>query len=143
MAIHLWLDQDQINEQDYGIMLYVFIAEPSAILAHCEPHSMAAGLVIGAGIFGIEGLDWIAAFYADWHFIDGSMLPVSSRNSRYVREHSFVVHNVASEEQSFKMEGRVWWFWWLVHGDVQIVSRCSMFLSSYNNKVPKANKICY
>ena len=50
-------------------MLYVFVAESTAILADCEAHSMAAGAIIGAGILGIEGLDGIATFYADGHFM--------------------------------------------------------------------------
>lgn len=50
-------------------MLYIFIAEPSAVLAYCEPHSMAAGFVICAGVVGVEGLDGIATFYADGHRI--------------------------------------------------------------------------
>jgi hypothetical protein len=52
-------------------MLYVFVAEASAVLADCEPHSMAAGPIIGAGVFGVKGLDRIATFYADWHRING------------------------------------------------------------------------
>ena len=50
-------------------MLYVFIAEASAVLADCEADSMAAGSVICTGVFGVEGLDGIATFYADWHRI--------------------------------------------------------------------------
>jgi hypothetical protein len=48
-------------------MLYVFVAEASAVLADCKAHAMAARLVIGAGVFCVEGLDWISTFYTDWH----------------------------------------------------------------------------
>jgi hypothetical protein len=48
-------------------MLDVFVAEPPAVLADGKPDTMAAGLVIGARILGIKGLDWIATFYTDWH----------------------------------------------------------------------------
>jgi hypothetical protein len=50
-------------------MLYVFIAEASAVLADCEADPMAAGSVIGARVFGVKGLDGITTFYADWHHI--------------------------------------------------------------------------
>jgi hypothetical protein len=50
-------------------MFYVFIAESSAVLADSEAYSMAARFIIGTGVFGIESLDWISAFYADWHCI--------------------------------------------------------------------------
>jgi hypothetical protein len=64
---HLWLNQHQIDEQDHKIMLDIFVAELPAIFADGQAHPMAAGLVIGARVFGIEGLDWIATFYADGH----------------------------------------------------------------------------
>jgi hypothetical protein len=48
-------------------MFHVFIAEATAVLAYCEPHSVASGAIIGARVFGIEGLDGVATFYADWH----------------------------------------------------------------------------
>jgi hypothetical protein len=38
---------------------------------------MARGFVIGARVFGIEGLDGVAAFDADWHCKD---LSVSSEH---------------------------------------------------------------
>ncbi len=56
------------------IVLYVFVAEPAAVLAHSESHSMAAGLVICARVVGVEGLDGISTFYADWHRIWGSII---------------------------------------------------------------------
>jgi len=58
-------------------MLYVFIAKASAVLADCEPHSMAAGSIVCAGVFGVKGLDGISTFYADWHRIYdlGSSVP--------------------------------------------------------------------
>ena len=48
-------------------MFYIFIAESSAVLADSKTNTMTAGLVIGAGVFGIQKLDRIAAFYANWH----------------------------------------------------------------------------
>jgi hypothetical protein len=66
---YLRLDQHQINKQYNVVMLYVFIAEASAVLADGEADSMAAGSVICTGVFGVEGLDGIATFYADWHRI--------------------------------------------------------------------------
>lgn len=48
-------------------MLDVFVAEAPAVLAYGEAHAVAAGLVVRAGVFGIEGLDREAAFDADGH----------------------------------------------------------------------------
>ena len=48
-------------------MLDVFIAESTAVLAYCEADSVAAGLIIGARVFGVESLDWVTTFYADGH----------------------------------------------------------------------------
>ena len=79
-------------------MLDVFIAETSAVLAHGQSHSMASGFVVGAGVFGVEGLDGIAALYADWHFIDASRLPaVFGEEKLCVGQHGFVVRFVAPE----------------------------------------------
>ena len=50
-------------------MFYIFIAESSAVLADSEAYSMAARFIIGTGVFGVESLDWISTFYADWHCI--------------------------------------------------------------------------
>jgi hypothetical protein len=50
-------------------MLYVFIAEASAVFADRKPHSMAAGSIICAGVLGVQSLDGIATFYTDWHRI--------------------------------------------------------------------------
>jgi hypothetical protein len=50
-------------------MFYIFIAEPTAVLADCEADAVPSGFVIGAVVFGIEGFDWIATFYADGHFM--------------------------------------------------------------------------
>ena len=65
------LDQYQVNEEYHIVVLYVFIAEASAVLADRETYAMAAGAVICAGVFGVEGLDGKATFYADWHRIYG------------------------------------------------------------------------
>jgi hypothetical protein len=48
-------------------MLDIFVAESSAVLANCEAYTMATGLVICTRVFRVEGLDWITAFYTDWH----------------------------------------------------------------------------
>jgi hypothetical protein len=48
-------------------MLDIFVTEASAVLANRKAYAMAAGLVIGAGVFCVKGLDWISAFYTDWH----------------------------------------------------------------------------
>jgi hypothetical protein len=50
-------------------MFYVFIAESTAVLADSEAYSMTARFIVCAGIFGVESLDWISTFYADWHCI--------------------------------------------------------------------------
>jgi hypothetical protein len=50
-------------------MFYVFIAESATVLADSEAYSMAAGFIVCAGVFGVESLDWIPTFYADWHRI--------------------------------------------------------------------------
>lgn len=57
-------------------MFNVFITEASTVFAHCKSHSMARWLVVCARVFRVEGLDWEAALYADWHFIDMSRLPI-------------------------------------------------------------------
>ena len=63
------LDQHQINKKYHKVVLYIFVAESTAVLADCEADSMAAGSVIGPRVFGVKSLDWIATFYADWHRI--------------------------------------------------------------------------
>lgn len=73
MSIDLRLDQDQIDEYDYEIMLDVFVAELPAVLAYCQSNTLTAGRFIGALIFGVEGFDGEATFYADWHLIDALM----------------------------------------------------------------------
>ncbi|KAF4637283.1 hypothetical protein G7Y89_g809 [Cudoniella acicularis] len=70
---YLRFDQYQINKKNYKIVLYIFIAEPATVLANCEAHTMATGPVISARIFGVEGLDGIATFYADGHCMYGSL----------------------------------------------------------------------
>lgn len=69
-ASYLWFDQYQIYKQHHVVMLDVFITESPAFLADCKAHSLAAGAVIGAGVFGVEGVDWSATFYADGHLTD-------------------------------------------------------------------------
>lgn len=48
-------------------MLDVFITEAATVFADGKAHAMAAGLVIGARVFGVESPDRISAFYTDWH----------------------------------------------------------------------------
>jgi hypothetical protein len=48
-------------------MFDILIAESTTILAHSEPNPMATGTVIGARVFGIEGLHRGTTFYADGH----------------------------------------------------------------------------
>jgi hypothetical protein len=50
-------------------MFHVFIAESSAVLADSEAYSMATGLIVCAGVFGVKSLDRIPTFYANWHRI--------------------------------------------------------------------------
>ena len=68
-------------------MLDVFIAETSAVLAHGQSHSMAGRFVVGAGVFGVQSLDGIAALYADRHFIDvsGILIGTQMEETRYWR----------------------------------------------------------
>lgn len=73
MPIHLRLDQNQVDEYDYKVMFDVFVAEVSAVLAYCQAYAVAARVLIGALIFGIECFDGEAAFYADWHRIVGDL----------------------------------------------------------------------
>lgn len=63
----MWFNQNQINEENHKVMFDILVAEPAAVFADRKAHAMAAGLVIGSRIFGIEGLDWISTFYTDWH----------------------------------------------------------------------------
>ena len=67
---YLRFDQNEIYKEDDVVVFNVFVAEAAAVLAHGEPHAVAAGLVIGAGVFGVERPDRIAAFYADGHFMN-------------------------------------------------------------------------
>ena len=55
-------------------MFYIFITKPSAVLAYSKAHSMAAGLVICAGVLGVQGLDRESTFYADGHCIQLSII---------------------------------------------------------------------
>jgi hypothetical protein len=50
-------------------MFDVFVAEASTVLADRESHSVTAGSIICARVFGVKGFDGIATFYADWHRI--------------------------------------------------------------------------
>lgn len=65
VAIHLWLDQHQVNEHDDEVVLDIFVAEPAAVLAHGQPDIVARGLVARA--FAPERLDGVPAFDADRH----------------------------------------------------------------------------
>lgn len=51
-------------------MLYVFIAETTAVLAYREAYAMTRGAIIGARVFGVESLNGVPAFYTDWHCRD-------------------------------------------------------------------------
>jgi len=70
---HLRFNQHQVNEKYHKVMFHVFIAEAATVLAYCESYSMTTGAIIGARVFGVEGLDRVAAFYADWHCMDLSI----------------------------------------------------------------------
>jgi hypothetical protein len=48
-------------------MLDVFVAKLAAVLAHGESDAVAARLVIGAGVLGIESLHRTPTFYTDRH----------------------------------------------------------------------------
>ena len=43
---YLRFDQHQINEEDYKVMLYVFVRKPLASRTLCEAHAFALGVVV-------------------------------------------------------------------------------------------------
>lgn len=67
MPIDLRLDQNQIYEQHHEVMLHILVTEAPAVLAYRESHAMAGRAVVSAGVLGVEGLDGITTFNADWH----------------------------------------------------------------------------
>jgi hypothetical protein len=69
MSIDLRLDQNQVYEYDHKVMFDVFVAKLAAVLAYCQAYTVTAGGFICALIFGVEGLDGKATFYANWHLI--------------------------------------------------------------------------
>ena len=72
-STYLWLNQHQVNKQYHEIMLNVFIAEASAVLAHREPDVVAGRRARGAAaaaagvVLCPECLHRVLAFNADGH----------------------------------------------------------------------------
>lgn len=65
---YLWLDQDQVDEQDNKVMLDVLVGEPFAARALRQAHALAQRAVIGLGVCGVEGIYGKATFYAYRHW---------------------------------------------------------------------------
>lgn len=67
MSVHLWFDQNQVNEDNDEVELDVSVCELLASWTLCEAHTARRAPIPGCSVFGVEGLDGIAAFYADGH----------------------------------------------------------------------------
>lgn len=52
MSVNLRLDQNQVNEEHYKIMLNVFITEVAAVSTHSQANIVAARFVVGFRVFG-------------------------------------------------------------------------------------------
>lgn len=83
MPIDLRFDQDQVDEDNHKIMLDIFVAELPAVLAYCQAHAVAAGIFVGALIFGVECFDWKSALYTDWHLIEQMIFGGTKMETRY------------------------------------------------------------
>jgi hypothetical protein len=70
MPIDLRLDEDEVDEEHDKVMLYVLIAETTAITTDGESDAVAAGLVSCAR--APQCANWRATFYADGHFQQSS-----------------------------------------------------------------------
>lgn len=69
MPIDLWLDQDQVYEEDHKIMLDVFVGKAPASRALCKSDAFAERPVVGFAVACIKLVHWKAALNADWHHI--------------------------------------------------------------------------
>ena len=61
----MWLDQDEVDEENNEVVLDVFIREPFAPGTLCEADPAAELAVVGGGVRGVEGGDGVGAFDAD------------------------------------------------------------------------------
>jgi hypothetical protein len=67
VSVYLRLNQDQVNEEHYEIVLDIFVGEPLAPRALRQTHALAERTVICLAVCRIEMRDWIATFNAYWH----------------------------------------------------------------------------
>lgn len=65
--MYLRLDQDQIDEEHYEVVLHVFICEALASWTLRQAHALAQRAVVGFAVRGVECFDGIPAGDADWH----------------------------------------------------------------------------
>ena len=73
MSTYLGLYKHQVDKQHHEIMFYVFVCEPLAARTLREADAFPERPVVRFAVFGVEGLDGVAAFYADGHLgIGGS-----------------------------------------------------------------------
>lgn len=91
-ATHLRLDQDQVNEQYYQIVLHIFVREAFAARTLRQPYAFPEGAVIGFAIGCVERADGISAFDAYRHGcmrtrqgVVGGALVVAVRSSRRLK----------------------------------------------------------
>ena len=67
MCTCLWLYEHQVDKQHHEIMLHIFICKPLAARTLREADAFPERPVVRFAVFGVEGLDGVAAFYADGH----------------------------------------------------------------------------
>lgn len=64
---YLRLDQDQVYEQHDKVMLDIFVPEPLAPRALCQPNTLAQGAVVRFAVGGVERAKRISALYTYGH----------------------------------------------------------------------------
>lgn len=68
VAVHLGLDEDEVDEQHDEVVLDVLVAEPAAVLAHRQPDIVPARRVARPLVLRPERLHRRPALDADRHF---------------------------------------------------------------------------
>lgn len=78
MTVDLRFDQDEIDKEDDKVMLYIFVAEPTTVLAHRQPDIMPTGLVSSTRVLRPQRRDWVSALNADGHGVSDRMVCVET-----------------------------------------------------------------
>ena len=88
MPIYLRLDQHQVNEQHYEVMLDVFVGEALAAWALSQADALSKRTVIGFAVGRVELMNGEAAFYANRHSRSWSVR-VGVENTRSYYSHRY------------------------------------------------------